>query len=141
MKFSHLFRTPVFHITPSGNVDSILENGLVRGSFRSTSGVETQKKIYVTTSLENIPNPFPNHEFWFMKSFNVLSVSGKGLDHIEPDPEYHKEGEDPVFFMIDNDIEVKHIVDLGSFKFEQVDAEKDLWTGRLIRGEYNGNKD
>ena len=78
MKFSTIveavgsFPKVCYHITPTENIKSILENGLVMGSRRSTNGIETQNKIYLTSKLEDIQNPFPNHFGWQLKDMSVV---------------------------------------------------------------------
>ena len=137
MKFSKLFEAVeppqrLFHLTPSGNVESILQKGLIRGSRRSTNGVETQQKIYVMSRLENIPNPFPHHEFWNDKSFSVLEVDPIALtqyEKLELDPEY----DEPVFFMYNADIPPNALKDLGRHRFQQVGP--DTFTGQPLIGD------
>lgn len=125
MKFSQILkeaaRLPqkLYHITPLANGDSIRENGLVQGSRRSTNGIETQKKIYLTKTLESIENPFPHHELWDEKHMLVFEVdSSKLKKKLEVDPEY----ENGEFLMYDGDIPPNLLTDLGRYVFTSEDG-------------------
>ena len=104
------FPKEMYHITPSSNVKSISEKGLVRGSSRSTNGVETQNKIYLTTSITNIQDPFPNHFGWDKKDMSVLKVTipESSVGYLEEDPEY-----DGTFYMLSKNVPSANVESLG----------------------------
>lgn len=124
MKFSTLIPSfppkgkLMYHITPTENVSSILDQGLVRGSRRSTNGIETQSKIYLTNSIWGIDDPFPNHFGWVHKDMSVLEVDMNGLES-EVDPEYDAGN----FFMVESDIPPKRIKNLGLCQFTNKDSK------------------
>lgn len=107
-----------YHITPTDNVSSIMEQGLVRGSRRSTNGVETQSKIYLSNSIWGIDDPFPNNFGWVHKDMSVLEVDADGLG-LEEDPEYGSHS----FFMCDSDIPASRIRNLGVAKFTKKESK------------------
>ena len=115
--FEELSPTPttIYHISPTANESSILENGLVVGSARSTCGKETQKKIYLTESIEDIDNPFPHHEHWTEKSMSVYEVNSVTLK-LEKDPEYP----DGCFYMHEGDIPPSLLKPLGRHVFTKI---------------------
>lgn len=105
-----------FHITPSSNIPSILSSGLVRGTSRNTSGVETQKKIYLMNTVWNIDNPFPSNEGWHFRDMSVIEIDMSGMSPLpESDPEY----DNGQFFMHDGDIPPQRIKNVGKVQFRK----------------------
>lgn len=103
-----------YHVTPTPNVQGINDNGLVRGVIRTTNGVETQKKIYLTTSFWGIDNIFPAIEGWQHKDMSVYEVDLEGFRPMaESDPEYDND----TFYMVDADIPVERLSALGRIEF------------------------
>jgi hypothetical protein len=138
MKFSDSFLNRVsfppksnfmFHITPTERVQKIMENGLMRGSTRSTSGSQTQGKIYLTNSLSNIPDPFPNHFGWPHKDMSVIKVNTKGMK-LESDPE-DPSGEH--FYMANMDIPAEKLEMMGRHRFFMKDG---MFFGTKMPDEY-----
>lgn len=110
----------LYHVTPTANVPTILEKGLVRGIARSTSGVETQKKIYLTSQLWGADDIFPNMFGWKYKDLSVLEVDTRGLKpKAEADPEYDND----MFFMIDCDIPANRVKLMGKAHFVEKDGK------------------
>lgn len=115
--FSQLIKAKVnfprvfYHITPTSNVQSIIEMGLLRGSTRSTNGIETQAKIYLTPSITNIPDPFPNHFGWDKKDMTVIEVSipESDMGYLEEDPEYDA----GTFYMLSKNVPSANLESLG----------------------------
>lgn len=133
--FSSLFediersQSTLYHITPTINIESILGSGLKRNSKRSTCGIETQSKIYLTTSLENIEDPFPHNYEWYLKDMSVLEVNADKIhSKLEIDPEY----ESGHFLMCDQDIGKTFIKNLGRYKFIQTENG---FVGKKLIGE------
>ncbi len=125
MKFSTLVAeglskpSQLYHITFRDNVESIEENGLVRGSRRSTNGVETQQKIYMTSALDSIDNPFPHHDLWWAKEAYVFEVDTAMIQsgRLEADPEY----DNGIFWMCSSDVPASAIKNLGRYVFTPLD--------------------
>lgn len=119
----------MYHITPTNNIESILGSGLKRNSKRSTCGKETQSKIYLTTSLENIEDPFPHNYEWYLKDMSVLEVNADKIrSKLEIDPEY----ESGHFLMCNQDIGKTFINNLGRYKFIQTENG---FVGKKLIGE------
>lgn len=120
MKFSTFVNSGngsiMYHITPSANVEEIMNKGLIRGVRRSTSGAETQKKIYLTTHYCGVDDIFPNNFGWWEKDMSLLEVDIKGLSSLQEDPEY----DNGTFFMLDEDIPRDRIRYKGRIRFEQI---------------------
>lgn len=138
MKFSKIQEaikdpTQLYHITPRDNVESIQQNGLVRGSKRNTQGTETKQQIYLTSSLYGIDNPFPHHDLWWMKNMYVFEVdTGKiNKSKLTLDPEYNK-GQ---FWMLDDDVKPSGLHNMGPHVFH-TNKEKSIFSGL----KYNGTK-
>lgn len=103
-----------YHITPTSNTQGIDTNGLVRGVIRTTNGVETQKKTYITSSFWGIDNIFPAIDGWHHRDMSIYEVD---LNGFSPEPESDPEYNNGAFYMVDADIPPERLTNLGRIEF------------------------
>lgn len=103
-----------YHITPTSNTQGIDNNGLVRGVIRTTNGVETQKKTYITSSFWGIDNIFPAIDGWHHRDMSIYEVD---LNGFTPEPESDPEYNNDTFYMVDADIPPERLTNLGRVEF------------------------
>lgn len=103
-----------YHITPTSNTQGIDTNGLVRGVIRTTNGVETQKKTYITSSFWGVDNIFPAIDGWHHRDLSIYEVD---LNGFSPEPESDPEYNNGAFYMVDADIPPERLTNLGRIEF------------------------